>query len=99
MVTHFTYELRGPDGPLGTVASDQLDHRGRAEVELANGRRALVPAEALTLRPDGTVYLPMSPQEIGDGVPQAAAREVSVPDGQAVTIPLAREEITVNKRE
>ena len=95
MVSPARQEVYGPDGLIGTLPYGPTSERAEVVIELTNGvGRAVVPAGQLSQRREGGFYLPISSQDLR----RAAATE-RVDAGQAVTVPVVREEIAVTKQQ
>ncbi len=83
----------GNDGRIGTVIEDEqtaADGSHQALIELTDGTQALIPANVLVKRADGSYTLPFSGQEI--------QQNYRTPDGTQIVIPIVAEELSVGKR-
>ena len=93
MVSPARQEVYGPDGLIGTLPPGRPADGADAVIELTDGGRATVPAAQLTVRREGGYYLPLNSQNL-----RRAASAEQVAAGQAVTVPVAREELAVTKQ-
>ena len=94
MVSPARQEVYGPDGLIGTLPHDQPADGAEAVIELTKGGRAIVPVAHLTVRREGGYYLPLSSQKF-----QRAAPAEQVSAGQAVMVPVVREELAVTREQ
>jgi stress response protein YsnF len=95
MVSPARQEVYGPGGLIGTLAGAMPADDGEIVIELTEGGgRAVVSGAQITPRAEGGFYLPIRSDELRRA---GAAEEVAA--GQAVTVPVAREELAVTKQQ
>jgi uncharacterized protein (TIGR02271 family) len=83
----------GPDGLIGTIAPGTQAGDGATVIDLTDGGRAVVDAAQLAPRTEGGLYLPVRPGDL-----RRARRAEDVDAGQAVTVPVVREDLDVTKQ-
>lgn len=95
MVSPARQEVYGPDGLIGTLVHAASDTDGDTVIELTDdGGRAHVSGLELAPRREGGFYLPIRPDDL-----RHVNGAEKVDAGQAVTVPVAREEIAVSKEQ
>jgi len=109
MNAHASHDVHGPHGLVGTLSAEP-PATGQAVIDLTEGGRLVVPAEALSPRRDGGFDLPeflkstpadghtssVTSSEVNGSVRDAPPQLAAV--GQPVTVPVIREEVAVDKR-
>ncbi len=96
MVTSGPITVIGKDGLRGTVEAGsraRIGHDGQVALLLEGGQRALVPADLLEERADGSYYLPMSLADFAFDDGRAAGQETD-----HLVVPLLEERLHVGKR-
>jgi stress response protein YsnF len=94
MVSPARQEVYGPDGLIGTLPQGVPTGNTQTVVELTDGGRAVIPTAQLSIRREGGFYVPVGLQDLR----RAAAATERVGAGQAVTVPVVREELAVTKQ-
>lgn len=84
MIEQETERVVGRGGLKGTVRGHIGPDGTDVEIELDNGQKMLVPASSLTLRPDGTYFIPFSLNDLSGS--------------ETAVLPVVREEVEVTKR-
>lgn len=85
----------GKDGLRGTLETESgppAGREGEVVLRLEDGRRVLVPRDALEKRSDGTCFLPLSLAELG-------AAKVGPQTVEQLVVPLVEEQLEARKRQ
>lgn len=86
-----TLTVTGNDGLHGIIEENNAEN-GQVTLRLEDGRRVLVPSEALTPQNDGSYHLDLSPQELNAAHTPRHAENV-------LTVPVIEETLHIEKRQ